>query len=475
MSGNKETEVKRSVVAGAVVVMVAFVVSRIWAAVAGIEFDMRPLEFFWQYIEKDLLLNNLTESIWYLHSQPPGFNLFLGGVLKLSGSASVWSFKLCYLLMGAVIALSLYFTLIRTGVSVIISSAGTVLFIAGPSALLYENFLFYTYPVTALLMLSVFLLSLWVDNRRALCLYLFFSVAGVACLVRSMFHLLWLLVIAILMWVLFKSNRKQIIKAAALPVILVMIIYLKNFLVFGKFTTSTWMGMSLSKLTVQTLDRNVRYNMLRAGELSAFSGHRAFDSIENYSADPGITLKEEPGYSSPVLNRREKKSGVSNYNHYAYIDVSDNMMKDALTVISADPFHYLRSVGMSLTVYTRSTSDVPFLYRNLNKIKSWDTIYNRLFYGQMRSLSDWKPGGVFTLTESTGMVIMILIPLLILYGAGSLFINFRSNRGKAIIIGFILFNIIYVTVVGNMFEIFENNRFRFTIEPLSSYTSPDVC
>ena len=44
--------------------------------------DPDPLTWYWQYIEPALLKERLLESLFYLHSQPPLFNLLLGLTFK---------------------------------------------------------------------------------------------------------------------------------------------------------------------------------------------------------------------------------------------------------------------------------------------------------------------------------------------------------------------------------------------------------
>lgn len=65
-------------------VIAAFLLSRLGSYLAGVRFDMTPLEEFWQYLDVNLLRSRLLESLWYLHSQPPLYNLYLGLVLKLT-------------------------------------------------------------------------------------------------------------------------------------------------------------------------------------------------------------------------------------------------------------------------------------------------------------------------------------------------------------------------------------------------------
>jgi hypothetical protein len=41
----------------------------------GIRFDGTPLLWFWQYLDPRLLKGKLLESVFYMHSQPPLFNV----------------------------------------------------------------------------------------------------------------------------------------------------------------------------------------------------------------------------------------------------------------------------------------------------------------------------------------------------------------------------------------------------------------
>jgi hypothetical protein len=52
-----------------------FVVSRIAYYLLGVRFDARPILTFFQFIDPELLKHRLLESLYYLHIQPPGFNL----------------------------------------------------------------------------------------------------------------------------------------------------------------------------------------------------------------------------------------------------------------------------------------------------------------------------------------------------------------------------------------------------------------
>ena len=79
--------------------VVAFALAHAIYFACGVRFHA-PLADYWEYVDAPLLTTRMLESLFYLHSQPPLFNLFLGVVLKLFPSASTPAFHAVYLLAG---------------------------------------------------------------------------------------------------------------------------------------------------------------------------------------------------------------------------------------------------------------------------------------------------------------------------------------------------------------------------------------
>ena len=65
------------------IVALSFIASRSLYYYLGVRFDATILFYAEQFLDVNLLQARLTESIFYLHCQPPLFNLFLGAVLKV--------------------------------------------------------------------------------------------------------------------------------------------------------------------------------------------------------------------------------------------------------------------------------------------------------------------------------------------------------------------------------------------------------
>ncbi|MCP4366888.1 MAG: hypothetical protein GY797_02055, partial [Deltaproteobacteria bacterium] len=219
----------------------------------------------------------------------------------------------------------------------------------------------------------------------------------------------------------------------------------KNFYLFEHFSSSTWMGMSLSKLTVAQIPRETRTKMIQRGELSqlallpSFSGLSVFKDV--------VTTPDKTGI--PVLDREVKSSGASNYNNLAYIHISEQYLHDALYIIQHYPEVYFGALRKSFFRFFSPPTQLPVFFDNIIPILPVYKYYNATFYRPLVSCT------VFLIVTSYGCLILLKTLL------GKSF-----DRPRTVFILFIWINIIYVTLVGNFLEIGENHRFRFMLDPL---------
>ena len=206
-------------------VIIAFVLSRIVYYILGVRFDVGPLDYYWQFIDPELLRTNLLESLYYLHSQPPLFNLFLGIVPKLFGGQEALAFHIIFFVTGLMLCISLYLLMTSLGVSSRLSSILTIIFVVSPSCVLYEDFLFYTYPIAAVLCLAALLLHRYLSSGRFRCLAGFFVLLALLVLTRSVFHPIWFVILTVpLIWYR-RKNWKKIALAAGVPFLLCFLLY----------------------------------------------------------------------------------------------------------------------------------------------------------------------------------------------------------------------------------------------------------
>ena len=137
-----------------------FVGFRLWFAHAGGSYIASPLDSAKQFLDPALLQHDLLSSLWYLHSQPPLFNLFLGLVLKTALDPGL-IFELCFRISGLLIPLCMYATLAILGANRIAAFLVTLFFMLNPSLILYESLLYYTHVEGVMIIGAVFFLARW--------------------------------------------------------------------------------------------------------------------------------------------------------------------------------------------------------------------------------------------------------------------------------------------------------------------------
>ncbi len=187
--------------------------------------------------------SDLVRTLWYLHMQPPGFNLLIGGIVKLFPQSYPQAIEALYIGIGLGIAFALLKLMAVLAVPGLLRTILTALFVISPGVILYENFVLYEYPVLLLLLLAAIALSQFVESPTVGRSLLFFICLIALVFIRNQFHILWLSLIGgALLWHL--PHARRAILAGALPCAAVVGLYLKNWILFGAFSASTWLGMN---------------------------------------------------------------------------------------------------------------------------------------------------------------------------------------------------------------------------------------
>jgi len=442
------------------------IMSRVAYHIAGVRFDASSLPWFWQYVDPALLRTNLAQSLWHLHSQPPAFNFFLGTVLALFPGHAPTAFAACYLLVGVLFAATLFLLLVELGMPNALSAALAAIYLAGPACVLYENWLFYTYPLAALLLASALFWQRFASKGRFVDALLLFISAGLLALTWSLFHLVWLLGLAFALLLFRRRDWRKVLAAAAVPVLLVVLWYGKNLVQVGEFSGSTWFGMNFSKMTNSMLTVPERRALYDNGTISALSMVPPFSPPGKYH---GLIPKPGPA-GIPVLDQEVKPSGVPNFNNYIFVPVSRQYGRDALRILTARPAAYLRGFAESYLLYFLPASAYLFLDSNAAHIKGLarlESILNgRFVYHFERSLRQTEPGryylqGFF----NTGWLLITAYLLVLVLGLALLFRRTSSVTQPSSLF-FLWYNVALMTFVANALEVGENNRFRFVTDPL---------
>jgi hypothetical protein len=445
--------------APAAAILVVFAASRIWAWEAGVRFDATPLGAFWQYVDPQLLRHHLLQSLWYLHSQPPLYNAFLGLCLKLFGAGSAFgpAVHAIYIGIGIAIVFSLYGVALHLGLPRWWAAGVVSLFAVSPAMLLFENWLFYEYVVAALLLLAVVAFIRLERRPTAARSFVLFLVLAMLCYTRASFQILLPLLALVFLVFVFRESRRAIAAGAIVPILLVAALSLKNEALFRTLTTSSWAGMNLAQIDEYGFRGQEEQDLQRRGVITPISAIPAFKPLDAYGrfARPDDSY---PGVS--VLHDRIKpSSGVPNFNNLEYISISRQYQHNFVQILLHEPHIYLRGVWMGVERAVVPATDYYFFLRNRAKIERWNRIYDGAVLWQPRvHWVDEKPTGT-----AWGIVVAYLAALL--FGLLETVRVLRRRSGSAAL-AFMWILLAYATVVMTFGEVAENQRVRFPGDPL---------
>jgi hypothetical protein len=432
---------------------VIFIVERIILAIAGIRFNVDALSWYWQVLDPVLLRENLAESLFFLHSQPPLFNLVLGLAFKLSPGSAVVLLHWLYWCLGLCLALVLLKGLLELRWPPRVAVLAVAVAALTPGWIVYENWLFYDFPVLVLLAAACVALIGFVRTRGWGNLGVFVAALTCIALTRSLFHLVWVVgSIGMVAFLRPRPGPRRAIIVFVVPLILIGAWYAKNQVVFGFFGSSSWLGLSLAKTATAKLDSADREALVSTGELSPFSLVEPFSPLERYEAAAGVRY---PDSDVEALGQRLKSSGYPNFNHRGFIDVSARCRDDALATLRLRPAVYRRSVATAVRRFFSSAVAYPPFLENLVVMAP---VYR---LGEMTWSRPIALAVVFFGVLLISMILMLR--------------DFRQGRrAEGVVRLWVIWTLLWVFVVGSLVEVGENHRFRFLVTPLVWLTLADA-
>src|SRR5215469_4866833 len=316
----------------------------------GVRLDASSLGSYLQYIDPVLLKTALWQSTFYLNNQPPGFNLFLGVMLQAFGSHAGWAFQVAYFGFGLGLAIALLALLLRLGIFPALAFLTTAWFCLSPITVLYENWLFYTYPLTFLLVLSALFLHRYIVGQRTADAVLFFSTMAVIVLTRGIFHLAWLVLPVLALWLIRPRFRRQVVLASALPCLFVVALYLKNYLVFGTVVSGrVYQNANIGMMVFSKVTEPAKEDLIAAGKVTALAKSNPYHwlEVEEYRN----LLPPIKRWGIPVLDQEVKSTGVPNWQSQVIAEFAPLYYRDAIVAVRQYPMAYLQAVIDNLGQY----------------------------------------------------------------------------------------------------------------------------
>jgi 4-amino-4-deoxy-L-arabinose transferase-like glycosyltransferase len=453
------------------IVAALYAVAHVLFWIAGIRFDATTLTGYMQFIDVQLLQTRLLESLWYYHANPPLLNLLAGVGLKAFGSDAPLFFSIVFHLLGLLLALCVHVLTWRLSASRIAAHVATAVLVFSPSFVLYENWLMYSFPAAALLTLAAALLHRYVRTGSTRWCAAFFWALALLLLTRSLFHLGWMILVTVLLTGALWERRKQVLVCAALPLLIIVLWYGKNYYLFGTFSSSTWFGLGLSNISTLAVTREELAPLVQRGQLSPFALVSRYTEMNQL-----FTSQQLEPTGVPVLDQVRKSTGQYNWNSQQLLAINHYYAHDGIEVIRTFPASYVLSwIIANRLFFSPSSMNLYFSPGNRAAAQPIEAVFNRLFYGvSSRPGLIQQPRFGFNRTAflevNTSAMLFVAWWLCLLYG----YVQARqavlgaqpSAKPRAIVIGFIVFTALYVYAIGTAFELAENYRYRWLVEPL---------
>lgn len=454
------------------VLTLAFALSRVGFYLAGIRFDGSVLSGtsntdMYQLVDVHLLHDQLITSLWHLESQPPLFNLYGGLVLKLPHGMQVPVEVITFLILGLVLVLATYLLLTELGVPRGVAIVATlVLVVVAPAFVLYENWLNYAYPTAALLTLSGWLLLRYLRGKQWGYGLGFFAALSAVVLLNSTYQVEWLVVAVAVVVVVARHRWRQVLKAAAIPVVVVGAWYVKDAVLFGTSSTSSWLGMNLARDTLYGAPHQEITAMVKDGTLTPLAAIPAFQGPATYI--PRFVLPTHTG--TAALDQLTKADGAPNFNNPLYVSVSSQYLRDDLAFIAAHPGEYASDVNISVRNWFTATDQNFTPASNWPRIEGYTRIYDQAVEWQPQidpdvaivAFFNHSPPGLNTLSyQAIAMFALTLLGLPVLAWRRR-----REDLAVAGTLAFLWLTVAYAFVVTSLVETGENERFRFELGSL---------
>jgi hypothetical protein len=425
---------------GALFVAITFAASRLVYHACGVRFDWSTIGYFSQLVDPTLLRSHLGQSLFYLHAQPPLYNLLTGIVLKVAPQAPGAVLWPLFLACGLYTGLCLYVILLRLRVPTIAAALVASAIVVSPPFVIYENWYFYPHLNVMWLVGSV----AWLAQSRGrpgremvICAA---HLAGLS-LTRSLFHPLFFVLVSLLTVALVAPGvRRRAALCFAVPGVLVLALCVKNQILFGFFGTSSWSSRNVFRSVTTILGPTRTRSERRLGRISPAITINAFDPGDRVMAVFGLEI---PPTGIPALDavyKVDASLNPANFNHRSYPPSARLYARDVRDLIAAYPLSYLRGLWkISLPLYFHPVDEDNFFSANRHPIAR---------------AARWF--AAFDGAESTHWVLAVGLALAVIASLTPV-----VSRADRVVVAFAILAIAWITCAGVVGEIGENSRFRY--------------
>jgi hypothetical protein len=457
-----------------------FLISRVVFLILGVHMQAQQIPLSMQLMDVSLIQNAFWENLWYMHAQPPLYNVLSWLVVSLApfGIYGLIAWPL-FVLMGLGMCLALYFIQLRLGVPAYWAAGVSFLFSISSNTILYENYFLYAYPATVSLVFAVWFLLRFLDSRSfrdASGLFICVTLPG---LLHSFFHLIFPIGVLLGMLLFIRRGWLTVLLAALLPLLAITGWYTKVYVQTGHFAASTWGGWTLSNIMVYfPIPHAEKEQLIAQGVLTEIALYKPFSPPAAYP----VAWWKHPPTGIPLLDEITKANGLPNYQNLGTVNISTQAGQNALQILRHAPEYYLHGIQSAAYIFMLAPSEWFYTYSK-TLIFYWDWAWSFTTTGKL----NWTPPSQSQLLRQNpdyaGNLPTFLgyIPYngwynfpwftpFILAGliGGGLWLAIRATRRRdphTLVYWSLLYIIVYVTAGCLLLDIGENQRYRYYMSP----------
>jgi Dolichyl-phosphate-mannose-protein mannosyltransferase len=396
-----------------------------------------------QLLPSGIMRHHLLQGLWYLHAQPPIYNLICGILFKLFQPHHVTVLHWLNIVLGSLAAAMTYAICKEIFRNKPVAFA-TALFLAlNPSLFLFEANALYDLLCLFLISLSGYCLVRYCNKQTTGALIGFCAGINSLILVRSLYHIVILVPLAILIAVASGQRAKRAIFIFSLIGILPVAWYAKNAVMFGFFGGSSWFGYNL----YDQVSYNTPQERLKIANCDAFAVDGVFPDTSK-SRRYGFTRTS----SVPSLRNND-------FHNINIIAISHAYLINSLRLIRTFPGHYVKNMAHAYFIFCKpSTQFVDFLEwvpRIAAPVRGWEWLEGRIDFPWCSRVTNF----VIFLPLS-----LVLISLLLIHEKQQRRKLWREVLHDNVLLLYLAIMVSYTVIVSSMFELGENNRFKFPVE-----------
>ncbi len=443
-------------------------------AITGQRFDTAYLGFGWQLIPWDILSTDPVRSVWYLHVQPPGWNLLLGVLAKVSPFSDAITLQV----LMAVFGMAVVYFASRLGRRLGLTARAAAVLAVGatvhPEVLKGAFEPNYELAVAALMLAWLVAVARLADERPLRRAFTVVSVVLTALVMtRSLYHPLFLVVVIGIVALAHRTrvDRRTLLAVASVPLIVIGGWMVKNQVLFGTPTLSSWFGMNLQRAVIPVLPLDELEEMHDRGDVSDIAMIGPFG---NYGLYESVVKPCVPEHSHRSLTEpmRTTDPYSPNFNYECFLPIFDQAGSDAWAVIKKYPGTWWKGRMWSLRT-TVAVSVMPSESESV-VMRSLDDVYSvaRLDYRGVLSTEGWGTPIYGRLEAPTdfGLSLVALYGLTIGIGVRAAigWVRRRRIETRELLHLLAAFTVAFTVVVGAVAELGEQARFRTVTDPIAT-------